>query len=81
MLERLLARSAANSSAASVRLRYLDVPLVEHDSVHATWRAAGVTPVFAVRCPVLPAPAARASLSLLGADAFANLMLCAASAP
>lgn len=81
MLERVLGRWAMGGASGTVRLTYLDVPLAAHDSVGATWRTPGVTPVFALRCPVLAIPAAQASVARLGADAFANLMLCAGGAP
>ena len=81
VLERVLARKPAGAGARTVRLVYLDVPLVAHDSVRATWRVRGVTPVFAVLCPVLAAPAARELVARLGADAFANLVTCAGETP
>jgi hypothetical protein len=81
VIERVLARSGAGTSARPVRLAYLDVPIAAGDAAAATWRTRGVTPVFAVGCPVLATPAARASVARLGADAFANLVTCAGGTP
>ena len=81
VLEAVLARSNAGPGARLVRLAYLDVPLAAHDSALSTWRTRGVTPAFAVRCPVLAAPAARAIVQRIGADAFANLGTCTGNAP
>ena len=81
VLERVLARAAAGTPTRTLRLTYLDVPLAGHDSVQGAWRTRGVTPVFAVRCPVLVAPAFRPLVALLGAEAFANLVTCAGVTP
>jgi hypothetical protein len=81
VLERVLARSAPGAGARSVRLTYRDVPVAAHDSVQAAWRTPGVTPAFAIGCPVLAAPSARSLVSGIGADAFANLVTCAGGTP
>jgi hypothetical protein len=81
VLERVLARSAASGGGRTLRLSYLDVPLAAHDSIRAAWRTRGVTPLFAVRCPVLASPAAREAVTRIGADAFANLVSCAGGTP
>jgi hypothetical protein len=81
VLERVLARGAPAAGARSVRLSYLDVPLAAHDSVQSGWRTPGVTPAFAIGCPVLAGPAARGVVAGLGAGAFANLVTCAGGTP
>ena len=81
MLERVLARGAAGVGARSVRLTYLDVPLAAHDSVQSGWRTRGVTPAFAIGCPVLAAPVARELVARMGANVFANLVSCAGGTP
>jgi hypothetical protein len=81
VLERVLAKGNPGSSARAVRLVYLDVGVSGRDSIHSGWRTPGVTPLFAVRCPVLATPAAQALVRGLGAGAFANLVRCAAGTP
>lgn len=51
------------------RLAYLDAPA-------DTLSSPGLAPLFTLRCPVVSAPAARPIIQSLGADAFANLMVC-----
>jgi hypothetical protein len=65
---------------APMRVAYLDVPIAERDSLAAGWRGQGITPLFALRCPVVAAPAVQAYLRILGADPFANLFPCASEA-
>ncbi|MEO5616764.1 MAG: hypothetical protein ABIS67_03255 [Candidatus Eisenbacteria bacterium] len=60
-----------------LRVTYLEVALGARDSLAGEWRARGISPLFALRCPVLCAPAVRDYVRSLGADAFANLMVCA----
>jgi hypothetical protein len=81
VLERVLARSAAGAGARGVKLTYLDVPVAANDSVQSAWRKPGVTPAFAIGCPVLAAPSSRGLVAGIGADAFANLVTCAGGAP
>ena len=81
VLERVLARGASGAGARSVRLAYLNVPVAAHDSVQSGWRTRGVTPAFAIGCPVLAAPPARELVARIGADAFANLVSCAGGTP
>jgi hypothetical protein len=75
-LARFLNRGASPSAVpgrGSVRLSYLDVPLAARDSLAADWRARGVTPIYALRCPVLSRPERRELVKWMGVDAFANL--------
>lgn len=81
LFERVLARGTTAAGARPLRLAYLDVPLAAPDSVQSAWRTRGVTPLFALRCPVLAAPAARAFVAGLGAGAFANLVVCGGATP
>ena len=82
LLERVLQRSGAAPTAREARLTWLDVPVAARDAVDATWRAPGVRPLFAIRCPALVSPALRPSLAGMGgAEAFVNLLLCETGAP
>ncbi len=64
-----------------VRLALRDAPLAAADSLEAAWRAQGVTPLFALRCPVLAAAPVRELVRALGPEAFARLAPCAAAEP
>lgn len=81
VIERVLSRTATGPGARNLRLAYLDVPLAAHDAAQASWRTRGVTPAFALRCPVLAAAGARELVRALGADAFANLATCSGNRP
>jgi hypothetical protein len=72
-LGRFLNRGTSASTPARVRLSFLDVPLAARDSLAADWRARGVTPIYALRCPVLSRPEHRELVQWMGVDAFANL--------
>ena len=62
---------------APLRVAYLDTPLAARDSLAAEWRAQGIIPLFALRCPVVCAPRAAEYVRRLGAERFAQLMSCA----
>ena len=81
LFERVLARGVTSSGAHVVRLTYLDAPVVAEDSAHAAWQARGVTPLFAMRCPVLAVPGSGPVMTAIGANAFANLISCAGGTP
>jgi hypothetical protein len=82
LMDRVLARWGAPRSREPLRLALLDVPVAAGDAVSAGWRAPGVRPAFAIRCPVLVSPAGRAALAALGGpDAIANLLRCGSAAP
>jgi hypothetical protein len=59
-------------------LTFLDAPPAARDSLAASWRARGITPLYKIRCPVLCAPAWREYVSALGPAAFADAMVCSA---
>jgi hypothetical protein len=78
VIERVLAQSVpAGTAATSARFSWLSVPLAARDSLAAEWRGRAITPLYALRCPVLCTPASRALVRTLGADGFANLVQCA----
>ena len=60
----------------TVRVAYLDLSLAERELRAAEWQADGITPCFAIRCPVFSSPARGADIRQLGPDAFANLVGC-----
>jgi hypothetical protein len=72
-LERILARVARPGGTRTLKLFYIDQPVVAADAAAAAWRRPGVTPLFALRCPVLVRPAALADVRAIGARAFAEL--------
>jgi hypothetical protein len=76
-LERILARVARPGGTRTLKLIYMDQPVAAGDAASASWRAPGVTPLFAVRCAVLVQPSARDGVRKLGAHAFAELAPCA----
>jgi hypothetical protein len=80
LIGRVLARAGSASVARTLRLRYLDVPVAARDAVLSSWRTRGVTPLFAVRCPVLATPEARTIVKEIGAGAFADLVSCTGGA-
>jgi hypothetical protein len=79
VLERFLNRGLAASprrGERAIRIVTIDAPLAPRDSVESAWRARGLVPLFALRCPIFTAPARAADVRLLGGDAFANLAGC-----
>ena len=76
-LERILARIPSAGVTRTLRLVYLDQPAVAGDAAKSAWRTPGVTPLFAVRCPVLVTARARDGVRAIGAHAFAELAPCA----
>jgi hypothetical protein len=75
-LERILARVARPGGTRTLKLMYVDQPVAAADAATAAWRTPGVTPLFAVRCPVLVRPAALANVRSIGTRAFAALAPC-----
>ena len=79
-LERILARVARPGGTRPLKLVFIDQPVVAGDAADAAgaaWRTPGVTPLFAVRCPVLVRAHATADVRAIGARAFAELAPCA----
>jgi len=82
-IERILARVPRSGATRMLKLVYLDQPVaaggvpVQGTSPAAAWRTPGVTPVFALRCPVLVGSRARDGVRAIGAGAFAELAPCA----
>jgi hypothetical protein len=76
-LERILARVARPGGTRTLKLVYLDQQVMAGDAAWAAWRTPGVTPLFAIRCPVLARPEARAAVDAIGAHAFSELAPCA----
>jgi hypothetical protein len=79
-LERILARVARPGGTRPLKLVFIDQPVVAGDAADAAgaaWRTPGVTPLFAVRCPVLVRAQATADVRAIGARAFAELAPCA----
>ena len=76
-LERILARVARPGGTRPLKLVFIDQPVVAADAAGAAWRTPGVTPLFAVRCPVLVRAQATADVRAIGARAFAELAPCA----
>jgi hypothetical protein len=82
VVDRVLARWGTPRGRGPLQLAYLDVPVAAGDAVSASWRVSGLRPAFAIRCPVLVAPGARAAVTALGGpDAMANLLRCGPAAP
>jgi hypothetical protein len=82
LLERMLQRGGVSPGATVARLRFLDVPVAASDAVAGAWRAPGVEPLYAIRCPVLVTPRLRSLFAAMGgADAFANLVRCEVGTP
>ena len=77
-LERILARIPSAGVTRTLKLVYVDQPVLAGDAAKSTWRTPGVTPLFAVRCPVLVAARSRDGVRAIGAPAFAELAPCAA---
>jgi len=73
-IARVLARVARPGGTRALKLVYLDQPVVPGD---AAWRSAGVTPVFALRLPVLVRGPAAPDVDRIGARALAGLAPCA----
>jgi hypothetical protein len=63
-----------------VRVTFVDTPVAASDSLEETWRARGLVPLFALRCPVVCAHGRAADVRALGAEWFANLVGCGAGA-
>jgi hypothetical protein len=83
LLERVLARVAKPGASRRVRLVYLDYPILSEtgagpDIEPPTWSEPGLTPVFAIRCPVLVSAHAQEAFRALGRDAFSEFLTCAA---
>jgi hypothetical protein len=76
-LERILARLARPGGTRTLKLLYLDQPVAAGDAASAAWRLPGLTPLFAIRCPVLAAPAALNGVRAIGTHAFVELAPCA----
>ena len=79
-LERILARVSRPGGTRTLKLVYIDQPVVAADAAAAAWRTPGVTPLFAVRGPVLVRPAVLADVRAIGARAFAALAPCGGGA-
>ncbi len=82
VLQRFLDRDLPASfrgAPRAVHLTMLDEPLQADSTRRATWRAHGVVPLYAPRCPVVCASDVRAVVQALGAEAFADLPACAAA--
>jgi hypothetical protein len=75
-LERILARLPTAGVTRTLKLVYLDQPVVAGDAAMGGWRTPGVMPVFAVRCVVL-AGSRRDAVRAIGVRAFAELAPCA----
>ena len=75
-LDRILARVARPGGTRTLKLIYVDQPVAAADAAVAAWRTPGVTPLFAVRCPVLVKPATLANVRSIGATVFAALAPC-----
>jgi hypothetical protein len=78
-IERFLNRAAgaaARPGERAVRITCVDEPVTDFDA--AAWAGLDAVPLFALRCPVLCAPGRAADVLAIGADAFANLLDCAA---
>jgi hypothetical protein len=80
-LERILTREARPGGARTLKLVYLDQLVMggeaAGEAAREAWRAPGVTSLFAIRCPVLAQPEARAAVDAIGAHAFAEMAPCA----
>ena len=74
-LERILARIPSVGVTRTLKLVYVDQPVA--GATTSGWRTPGVTPLFALRCPVLARPEARSAVRRIGAGAFADLAPCA----
>lgn len=72
-LLRVLARVARPGGTRTLKLVYLDQPVAGSDAAMGAWRTRGVTPVFAVRCPVLVTARSRDGVRAIGAHAFAEM--------
>ena len=79
-LERILARVSRPGGTRTLKLVCIDQPVAASDAGGADWRTPGVTPLFAVRCPVLARTAAAADVRAIGAQWFAELAPCGAGA-
>jgi len=75
-LERILARIPTAGVTRTLKLVYLDQPVVAGDAAMGGWRTPGVMPVFAVRCVVL-AGSRRDAVRAIGVQRFAELAPCA----
>jgi len=74
-LERILGRIPSAGVTRTLKLVYLDQPVV--GATTSGWRTPGVTPLFALRCAVLVGSRARGGVLAIGAGAFAELAPCA----
>jgi len=81
LLARVLARVARPGGTRPLKLAYLDQPVVAGGAAGEAWRTAGVTPVFAVRCPVLVRGPALPDVQRVGAQSLAGLAPCAGGTP
>ena len=79
-LERILARVARPAGTRTLKLVYLDQPVAGSDAATASWRTPGVTPLFALRCPVLMRAGALQDVRAIGAHAFAEMAPCGGEA-
>ena len=78
-IERFLNRAAGAATRPgerTVRIACVDEPAGGAGA--AAWAGRDAVPLFALRCPVLCSPGRAADVHALGADAFANLLDCAA---
>ena len=81
-LERILARLPHTGATRTLKLVYVNMPVVSYTmvppAVHTPPDVASMQPLFALRCPVLVRSEARDGVRAIGAGAFAELAPCGA---
>jgi hypothetical protein len=70
---------AAATGERTVPMGWLDAPTAPPDSLLGQWRAGGIVPLLAMRCPVVARSGVAESVRALGVNALADVVRCGAA--